>query len=43
MEGKTVGKGDLLPLRMVMLVEAQKISSVRRELDNVVGNMASGS
>ena len=41
-EGRAVGKDDLQPLRLVMLVEASKIQKVRAELDSVVGNMASG-
>ena len=39
-EGRVVGKDDLQPLRMVMLVEAARIPDVRRELDKTVGNMA---
>lgn len=41
-EGRAVGKDDLRPLRLVMMVEAGKIQKVRAELDAVVGNMASG-
>ena len=41
-EGRAVGKEDLKPLRLVMMVEATKITKVRAELDAVVGNMATG-
>lgn len=41
-EGRVVGKDDLQPLRMVMLVEAGRIPDVRRALDLTVGNMAAG-
>jgi hypothetical protein len=39
-EGKVVGKDDLQPLRMVLLVEAANIPLVRKALDSTVGNMA---
>ncbi|KAG1668071.1 hypothetical protein FOA52_010481 [Chlamydomonas sp. UWO 241] len=41
-ENRVVGKDDLAPLRMVMLVDAKAVAGVRRELDSVVGNMAAG-
>eukprot|EP00798_Chlamydomonas_sp_ICE-L_P005813 gene5814-6100_t len=39
-EGKSIGKDDLKPLRMVMLVDSSKMAAVRKEMDAVVGNMA---
>ena len=39
-EGRVVGKDDLQPLRMVMVVEAGRLPEVRRALDATVGNMA---
>ncbi|GAX79701.1 hypothetical protein CEUSTIGMA_g7142.t1 [Chlamydomonas eustigma] len=39
-EGKVVGKDDLQPLRMVMLVDTANIPKVRKALDATVGNMA---
>jgi len=41
-EGRPVGKDDLLPLRLVMLVDASKVQAARAALDSVVGNMAAG-
>ena len=37
-EGKAVGRDELRPLRMALLVRADKMAAVRRGLDGAVGN-----
>lgn len=39
-EGRAVGKDELQPLRLVMLLPASKVEAARAALDKVVGNMA---
>ncbi|KAF6251994.1 p21-C-terminal region-binding protein-domain-containing protein [Scenedesmus sp. NREL 46B-D3] len=39
-EGRAVGKDELQPLRLVMLLPADKVPVARKALDAVVGNMA---
>eukprot|EP00775_Hariotina_reticulata_P001502 gene1502-1840_t len=39
-EGRAVGKDELRPLRLVLLLPASKVAAARASLDAVVGNMA---
>ncbi|WIA22012.1 hypothetical protein OEZ85_004365 [Tetradesmus obliquus] len=39
-EGRAVGKDELQPLRLVLLLPASKVPAARKALDAVVGNMA---
>eukprot|EP00879_Flechtneria_rotunda_P000963 GHRR01001096.1.p1 GENE.GHRR01001096.1~~GHRR01001096.1.p1 ORF type:complete len:345 (+),score=133.81 GHRR01001096.1:233-1267(+) len=40
-EGRAVGKDELQPMRLVLLLPASKVKAARSALDAVVGNMAS--
>lgn len=39
-DGRPVGKDGLQPSRLVMAVDMAKVPAARKELDEVVGNMA---
>uniref|UniRef100_A0A7S0YF68 Protein BCCIP homolog n=1 Tax=Polytomella parva TaxID=51329 RepID=A0A7S0YF68_9CHLO len=41
-DNRQVAKDELQPMRLVMVVGAEKVKEARKNLDRVVGNMASG-